>query len=83
MTPEAPGTASAAAPGDGPAYVRVLRGSPDDVELAALVAGIVAVSGSQEADAPPAGASRWTDRGAGLRGAPRVTGPDAWRWSLR
>ncbi|WP_258723927.1 acyl-CoA carboxylase epsilon subunit [Cellulomonas sp. NS3] len=64
-------------------HVRVVRGAPDDVELAALVAGLVAAA--SEADTTEtAPRSAWTDRARVLRGsvAPGA-GPDAWRWSLR
>jgi hypothetical protein len=65
-------------------HVQVVRGAPDDVELAALVAGLAAVRVPDEAppEAPP---SAWTDRARSMR-RPRTTarpGPDAWRWSLR
>ncbi|UZN04428.1 acyl-CoA carboxylase epsilon subunit [Cellulomonas sp. S1-8] len=70
------------------AHVQVVRGTPDDVELAALVAGLVAAASRRapQEDGPdlPARAARarWTAPGR-LRGttAP-VHGPDAWRWSL-
>jgi hypothetical protein len=72
-----------------PPDVRVVRGAPDDVELAALVAGLAA--GAQAADdgAPHPAAEpapvvharrRWRDAAHGL--ADRLApGPDAWRWS--
>ncbi|MBC7292051.1 MAG: acyl-CoA carboxylase subunit epsilon [Actinotalea sp.] len=72
-----------------PPDVRVVRGAPDDLELAALVAGLAA--GAQAADhgAPhphtdPAPAvharRRWRDGAHRL--SDRLTpGPDAWRWS--
>ena len=70
--------------------VRVLRGAPDDVELAALVAGIAAGRRPEEA---PTGARdrarreavarrRWRD-GAQCLSGPLAPGPDAWRWSAR
>ena len=72
----------------GDAHVQVVRGAPDDVELAALVAGLVAASAGREPvdEDPGAGArtarARWVAPGR-LRGAaPRPHGPDAWRWSL-
>ena len=68
--------------------VRVLRGAPDDVELAALVAGIAAGRRPVEG---PTGARDRTRREAAARrrgrdGAqplcdPLAPGPDAWRWS--
>jgi Acyl-CoA carboxylase epsilon subunit len=75
--------ASATAP-TGRAHVHVVRGTPDDVELAALVAGLAAVTvADDDPEHGPRGA--WTDRARGLRGpATRPSaGPDAWRWSLR
>lgn len=68
------------------AHVHVVRGAPDEVELAALVAGLVAAS-SQDAhdhDEQATGPSAWSDRRRVLRGASALQpGPDAWRWSLR
>ncbi len=71
--------------------VRVLRGSPDELELAALVAGLVAgrAAGSH-GDDPRARASRraaadrrrWVDGAQHLRGR-LERGDDAWRWSGR
>ncbi len=68
-----------------PAHVHVVRGEPDDVELAALVAGLAAVRIADDAGHDATPRSAWTDRSHGMRGprsAPRP-GPDAWRWSLR
>jgi hypothetical protein len=68
-----------------PAHVHVVRGAPDDVELAALVAGLAAVQIADDTGHDATPASAWTDRSHGMRGprpAPRP-GPDAWRWSLR
>lgn len=69
--------------------VRVVRGEPDDVELAALVAGLAASSADEPADAsqaPAAGtgdaARRWRAAAAPAAAALRP-GPDAWRWSAR
>ena len=68
----------------GSAHVHVVRGTPDDVELAALVAGLAAVSAPDDA-APHAPRSAWSDRSRTLRGrhATPAAGPDGWRWSLR
>ncbi|MBX9245962.1 acyl-CoA carboxylase subunit epsilon [Actinotalea ferrariae] len=70
--------------------VRVVRGEPDDVELAALVAGLAAsASGHAERDRDhdhgatspaEAAAHRWR-AAAGPTSGPLVPGPDAWRWS--
>ena len=66
-------------------HVRVVRGTPDDVELAALVAGLVAatavVDEVDEHEVPGA----WSDRARGLRGSGDAwrPGPDTWRWSAR
>lgn len=72
--------------------VRVLRGAPDDVELAALVAGLVAgrstLPGDGDADTvrragrAAADRRRWVD-GAQHRRGQLSRGPDAWRWSGR
>ncbi|MGH3492104.1 MAG: acyl-CoA carboxylase subunit epsilon [Sciscionella sp.] len=60
--------------------LRVVRGTPDEAELAALTT-IVATLGS---DAQPAtdsaSPSRWADRAALVR-APLHAGPGAWRAS--
>lgn len=63
------------------AAMRIVRGHPDDLELAALVAGLAA-SASEEASVPVV-PDAWADRSRLLRGAPHRTGSDAWRWSLR
>jgi hypothetical protein len=70
-----------------PPDVRVVRGEPDETELAALVAGLVATSadhdhatGSGPADAEAAARRRWRTAMQPLGGA-TTPGPDAWRWS--
>ena len=81
--PAPPAPAPAAAPPD----VRVVRGRPDEVELAALVAGIVAARGRVDEpggvpdEAAEAVRTRWTDRGRVI-GLPPAPGAAAWRWSL-
>lgn len=67
-------------------HVQVVRGAPDDAELAALVAGLVAAAsqtdGSEDA---PVVADAWTDaarRPSSTRDASWRPGPSAWRWSL-
>ncbi|RZQ62760.1 acyl-CoA carboxylase subunit epsilon [Amycolatopsis suaedae] len=64
--------------------LRVVRGNPDDVELAALTA-VVAAAAAGEASAAngparPRPTSRWADRAANLRQPPHP-GPGAWRAS--
>ncbi|WP_036965288.1 acyl-CoA carboxylase epsilon subunit [Promicromonospora kroppenstedtii] len=74
--------------------VRVVRGEPDDVEVAALVAGLAAVAaaGTEPEDAAPL--EEWTNRSRVLRGNGAATAKnfggragrhnaDSWRWSLR
>jgi len=60
--------------------LRVVRGNPDDVEVAALTAAVVALAGAGAGDREPAGRSRWSDRGSLMR-APLRHGPGAWRGS--
>jgi hypothetical protein len=73
-----------AAAGDTPAeparpLLQVVRGTPDDVELAALTAVVLSLStGAGDASAPPP--SPWRDRGA-LVHAPLAAGRGAWRAS--
>jgi hypothetical protein len=75
--------------------VRVVRGEPDDVEVAALVAGLAAVaaSGAEPDDVAPV--NEWTNRTRTMRGTGAAVtaksfggragrhNADAWRWSLR
>lgn len=72
---------------EAPAHVQVVRGTPDDVELAALVAGLVAAAGTGEDDGddPAESRSAWSDRARTVPGAGATwrTGGDAWRHSLR
>ncbi|WP_372592645.1 acyl-CoA carboxylase epsilon subunit [Actinotalea sp.] len=68
--------------------VRVVRGDPDDVELAALVAGLAAgsaalsaVSATSDTEAEGRAARRrWQGMADRLDGGP-TPGPDSWRWS--
>ncbi|GEA89530.1 acyl-CoA carboxylase epsilon subunit [Cellulomonas cellasea] len=88
MSAASPSPDGAPSPDDAPPasrpHVRVVRGAPDDVELAALVAGLVAAASDAGGTEGPAPRSAWSDRARVLRGtvAP-AAGPDAWRWSLR
>ena len=67
--------------------LRVVRGTPDDAELAALVAGMVAYTSAIEDDEEPGSpTSAWMDRSRTMRGQ-RVGvlghGDTAFRHSLR
>jgi uncharacterized caspase-like protein len=63
--------------------VRVIRGEPDEEELAALVAGIIAAASSlasmepEVVEQPP-----WSDHARRL-GTQPAPGPSTWRWSAR
>jgi hypothetical protein len=75
--------------------VRVVRGTPDEIEVAALVAGLAAAAAAAEEPDDAAPVDEWTNRVRGLRGtgggatAKSFGGragrhnADAWRWSLR
>ena len=60
--------------------VRITRGAPDDVEVAAL-AVVLAALGAPPPAAEAAPPSRWVDRAAHLR-RPLPVGPHAWRTSF-
>jgi hypothetical protein len=61
-------------------FLRVVRGEPDDAELAALTAAVVALAATGGEMTEPAGRSRWSERGSLMR-APLGHGPGAWRGS--
>ena len=67
--------------------LRVVRGNPDDDEVAALTAALASVAAASAAQAEPRRAplSLWADRSARLRpaagGLPLPPGPNAWRAS--
>ena len=64
-------------------HVHVVRGTPDDDELAALVAGLVATARPDDPPDGPEHAAAWTDRRRSVRPTPaQVPGPSTWRWSL-
>jgi hypothetical protein len=74
--------------------VRVVRGEPDDVEVAALVAGLAAVAAAGPAPVDAAPLDEWINHARSLRGNGAATAKnfggrsgrhnaDAWRWSLR
>ena len=66
--------------------VRVVRGEPDAIELAALIAGLsAAAAASVVQESPEVVRHRWQDRSHALRGGSRglpARGGNAWRWSL-
>jgi hypothetical protein len=61
-------------------HLRVVRGEPDDAELAALTAVVAALASAGGETREPPARSRWSDRGALLR-TPLRHGPGAWRAS--
>lgn len=61
--------------------VQIVRGHPDDIEVAALVAGLAASAVAEEE--PATADDAWSDRSRLLRSAARPISADAWRWSLR
>jgi hypothetical protein len=67
--------------------MRVVRGTLDDDELAALVAGMAAIASAREDDDEPgAPTSAWMDRARTMRGVQVGVlgrGSGAWRHSLR
>ena len=63
--------------------VQVVGGHPDDVEVAALVAGLAAVAGgNEEPPAPDPEPAQWANRARRLGTSPTTRSPDQWRWSL-
>ncbi len=75
--------------------VRIVRGAPDELEVAALVAGLAAVAAASGLPDDEAPLEEWTNRARAVRGnGAGVTAhsfggregrhnADAWRWSLR
>ena len=70
--------------------VRVLRGTPDDVELIALIAGLAAgasagaaVTAVADLDEEATGARRRWREAVHRLGGDLPRGEDAWRWSMR
>jgi hypothetical protein len=61
-------------------FLRVVKGEPDDAELAALTAAVVALGAAGDETTEPAARSRWSDRGSLMR-SPVRHGPGAWRAS--
>ncbi|RZS33859.1 acyl-CoA carboxylase epsilon subunit-like protein [Herbihabitans rhizosphaerae] len=60
--------------------LRVVRGTPDDAELAALTAVVAGIAASGPAEPEEKPRSTWSDRAAHLR-RPQQHGPGAWRAS--
>lgn len=60
--------------------LRIVRGTPDDEELAALVAVVASLRPAEEPPPAPRPRSVWADRRALVR-APLTHGPGAWRAS--
>jgi hypothetical protein len=60
--------------------LRVVRGTPDDEELAALTAVVAAIAAQRPAPTAEAPSSHWADRAALVR-RPLPHGPGAWRAS--
>ncbi|MCI2420219.1 acyl-CoA carboxylase subunit epsilon [Saccharopolyspora sp. K220] len=74
-----------ATPGQRP-VLRIVRGNPDDVEIAALTAALSGLAAAQAAEPPQRQPmSLWGDRAARLRHPagrrPLRPGPHAWRAS--
>ena len=61
---------------------RVVRGNPDDVELAGLTAVVAALASTPAASAAPVERSAWGDPARRVRN-PLPHGPGAWRASSR
>ncbi|GAA1277897.1 acyl-CoA carboxylase subunit epsilon [Saccharothrix xinjiangensis] len=61
-------------------HLRVVRGNPDDEELAALTAVVAALASRPAREAGRARRSAWADRSRLVRGLPQP-GPGAWRAS--
>lgn len=74
-------------------HVQVVKGSPDDLEVAALVAGLAAAVAAAHEPDDVTPVEEWTNRirtMRGNRGTAKSFGgragrhnADAWRWSLR
>ena len=61
-------------------FLRIVRGTPDDEELAALTAVVAAIAAQRPAPSTEAPRSHWADRAALVR-RPLPHGPGAWRAS--
>jgi hypothetical protein len=70
-----------ATPEERRALFRVVRGEPDDAELAALTAVVLAAASSGSVAGPATPRSLWADKRAAQR-RPLTPGPGAWRTSF-
>ncbi len=72
-----PGPDTAGAP-----VLRIVRGNPDEAEVAALTAVVAGLAAAGPAGPPPGarGRSRWADPASRLR-VPDLPGRDGWRAS--
>ena len=61
--------------------LRVVRGEPDDTELAALTAAVLSLASAPRAEPEPEARSYWADRTALVRRPMLPFGPGAWRAS--
>ena len=61
-------------------FLQVVRGTPDDVELAAVTAVVAGIAAARRRSAESGHRSVWSDSRSLLR-QPTVHGPGAWRVS--
>ncbi|HVV13165.1 acyl-CoA carboxylase subunit epsilon [Amycolatopsis sp.] len=61
-------------------FLRIVKGNPDDAELAALTAVLAAAASAPAAATAPLRRSEWANRARTLR-QPLQHGPGAWRAS--
>ena len=61
-------------------FLHVVRGEPDDAEVAALTIVLAGLAAAEQPAPAPAPRSRWSDRAALVR-RPLSSGPGAWRAS--
>ena len=65
---------------NGAPHLRVVRGNPDDVELAAIAAVVAGLAGAGSPTADEPSRSAWSDKARQVR-RPLPHGPGAWRAS--
>lgn len=66
---------------EGQPLLRIVRGEPDDTEVAALTAVVLGLASGPSVAAESSGGSRWADRAALVRRPMPRFGPGAWRAS--